>query len=93
MAGGLSGPAIKPMVLRAIWDVYEKVRIPIMGVGGIEDAEDVIEHLAAGASAVAVGSAFFTDPKSVNGIISGLKGHLKRNKRNLKDITGCAHRK
>jgi dihydroorotate dehydrogenase (NAD+) catalytic subunit len=89
--GGLSGPAVKPMSLRAIWEVYEKVKLPIMGVGGIKNAIDVIEHFAAGAAAVAVGSALFKEPNLVNNILSELTDYLKKKKICLKDIIGCAH--
>lgn len=60
--GGLSGPAIKPVAIRMIHDVSQQVNIPIIGMGGIESAEDVIEFFYAGASAIAVGTANFVDP-------------------------------
>lgn len=60
--GGLSGPAIKPVALRMIYEVSQQVSLPIIGMGGIESAEDVIEYFYAGASAVAVGTANFVDP-------------------------------
>jgi dihydroorotate dehydrogenase (NAD+) catalytic subunit len=61
--GGLSGPAIKPITLRLVWEVTKAVRIPILGLGGIETAEDVLEYMGVGASAVQVGTASFADPK------------------------------
>ena len=60
--GGLSGPAIKPVAIRMIYEVSQEVNIPIIGMGGIQSAEDVIEFFYAGASAVAVGTANFVDP-------------------------------
>jgi dihydroorotate dehydrogenase (NAD+) catalytic subunit len=60
--GGLSGPAIKPLALRLVWQVARNVRIPIIGVGGIRSLDDVMEFLVAGASAVQIGTANFFDP-------------------------------
>jgi dihydroorotate dehydrogenase (NAD+) catalytic subunit len=62
--GGLSGPAIKPITLRLVWETRKAVKIPIIGLGGIETVEDVLDYLAVGASAVQVGTASFTDPKA-----------------------------
>ena len=62
VTGGLSGPAIKPLALRLVWQVARHVRIPIMGVGGIRCLDDVMEFLVAGASAVQIGTANFFDP-------------------------------
>jgi dihydroorotate dehydrogenase (NAD+) catalytic subunit len=62
LTGGLSGPAIKPVAIRMIYEVSQKVSIPIIGMGGIQNADDVIEYFLAGASAVAVGTANFVDP-------------------------------
>jgi dihydroorotate dehydrogenase (NAD+) catalytic subunit len=74
--GGLSGPAIKPIAIRMIWEVSQKVNIPIIGMGGIQSADDVIEYFLAGASAVAVGTANFTDPFVCPTIIADLPGKL-----------------
>ena len=60
--GGLSGPAIKPITLRLVYEAKRSVKIPIVGLGGIEKAEDVLEYVIAGASAVQVGTANFTQP-------------------------------
>jgi dihydroorotate dehydrogenase (NAD+) catalytic subunit len=76
-SGGLSGPAIKPIALCMVWECYQEVTIPIIGVGGIATAEDVIEFLLAGASAVQVGTATFRDPRIPAQIISGLQEYLK----------------
>lgn len=71
--GGLSGPAIKPVAIRMIWEVSQEVNIPIIGMGGITSAEDVVEFFLAGASAVAVGTANFTNPFACPDIIAGLE--------------------
>lgn len=70
--GGLSGPAVKPIALRMVHDVYRAVRIPVIGIGGIRDAEDVLEFLAAGARAVQVGTATFADPYAIPKILADL---------------------
>lgn len=75
-AGGLSGPAIKPMALRMIYEVSQKVSLPIIGMGGISSAEDVLEYFYAGASAVAVGTANFVDPFACPKIIAELPALL-----------------
>lgn len=71
--GGLSGPAIKPIALRMVWECHKAVRIPIIGIGGIISAEDAIEFMLAGASAVAVGTANFVNPKAAQDIIDDMK--------------------
>ncbi len=75
--GGLSGPAVKPVALRMVWQVASAVRIPVIGIGGIGTAEDAIEFLLAGASAVQVGTANFYNPTSSMEIISGLEAWLR----------------
>ena len=76
--GGLSGPAIKPIAIRMIYEVYRHVSIPIIGMGGIQNAEDVLEFLLAGASAVAVGTANFQDPYICPKIINSLPEVLEK---------------
>ena len=76
--GGLSGPAIKPVAIRMIWQVSQQVNIPIIGMGGIVSAEDVIEYFLAGASAVAVGTANFVDPYACPTIIDELESWLDK---------------
>ena len=76
MTGGLSGPAIKPITLRLVWETSQVVRIPILGLGGIETVEDVLEYVAVGASAVQVGTASFSDPKVSETIAGGLEQML-----------------
>lgn len=77
MTGGLSGPAIKPITLRLVWEVARAVRIPVIGLGGVETAEDVLDYMAVGASAVQVGTASFSDPKASERIAGGLERALK----------------
>lgn len=90
--GGFSGPAIFPVALRMVYQVYEAVKIPIIGVGGIEKAEDVIEMMLAGASAVEVGAANLKNPYVCKEIIESLPSVMdKYNISDLKDIIGMAH--
>ena len=74
--GGLSGPAIKPITLRLVWEVRKVVNIPILGLGGVETAEDVLQYMMVGASAVQVGTASFSDPKASEAILGGLERAL-----------------
>ena len=78
ITGGLSGPAIKPVGLRMVWQVAQSVRIPVVGMGGIATAEDALEYLIAGATAIQVGTAHFADPKASLKIIEGIQGYLTR---------------
>jgi len=82
--GGLSGPAIKPIALRMVWEVARAVKIPTIGVGGIMNAQDAVEFLIAGATAVEVGTASIVNPKATIEIIDGIEKFMKRNK--IKDI-------
>ncbi len=75
--GGLSGPAVKPVALRMVWQVASAVRIPVIGIGGIGTAEDAIEFLLAGASAVQVGTANFYNPAASMDILDGLAAWLR----------------
>ena len=81
--GGLSGPAIKPITLRLVWETRRAVTTPILGLGGIETVEDVLEYLSVGASAVQVGTASFTDPGVSQRIVEGLQKALS----NVKPFT------
>ena len=90
--GGLSGPAIFPLALRMVWQVYEAVKIPILGLGGVQSAEDVIEMMLAGATAVQVGAANLTDPFACRNIIEALPKVMERyGIEKLTDIIGGAH--
>lgn len=75
VTGGLSGPAIRPVAVRMVWQVAQAVRLPILGMGGIVTAEDAVEFLLAGATVVAVGTASFIDPASVVKVIDGLRDY------------------
>lgn len=74
--GGLSGPAIRPITLRLVWETCKSVKIPVIGLGGVEKVEDVLEYLAVGASAVQVGTASFSDPRVSEAIVGDLEGGL-----------------
>ncbi len=73
VTGGLSGPAIKPIAVRMVWEAARAVRIPILGMGGVVSAEDAVEFLLAGATAVQVGTASYADPRAVEKISTGLQ--------------------
>jgi len=85
VTGGLSGPAIKPLSLRAVWEAYKEIGIPIVGIGGIMDAADAIEFMLCGARAVQVGTANFVNPKAPAEIVSGIKKYMTGHK--IKDIS------
>ena len=84
VTGGLSGPAIRPIAVRMVREVYQKIKIPIIGMGGIMDASSAIEFFLAGATAISVGTANFINPKVSIEIIDGIKKYLIKNK--IKDI-------
>jgi len=89
LTGGLSGPAIKPITLRLVYEARRSVRIPIVGLGGIEKAEDVLEYVIAGASAVQVGTANFTQPGACIHILDQLERCCRRTNINrINDLTG-----
>ena len=84
ITGGLSGPAIKPIALRMVWQLYKAIRIPIIGLGGIMNATDAIEFLLAGATAIQVGTANFIDPQVTIKIIEGIEEYCNRH--HVKDV-------
>ncbi|SFT35594.1 dihydroorotate dehydrogenase (NAD+) catalytic subunit [Selenomonas sp. GACV-9] len=89
ITGGLSGPCIKPVAVRMVWQVAQAVKVPIIGMGGISCFEDAVEFFLAGASAVAVGTANFADPAVTMKICDGLNDYLaKRNLGSIQDIVG-----
>jgi dihydroorotate dehydrogenase (NAD+) catalytic subunit len=89
ITGGLSGPAIRPVALRMVWQVAQVVKIPVIGVGGIMTAKDALEFLIAGAAAVQVGTANFINPHATIDIIEGIEAFLvKKNITDLADIIG-----
>ncbi|HEX3032034.1 MAG TPA: dihydroorotate dehydrogenase, partial [Bacillota bacterium] len=94
VVGGLSGPAVKPVAVRMVWQVAQAVELPILGMGGISTAEDAVEFILAGATAVAVGTANFVNPRATMDILAGLEEYMIRY--GIKDINvlvGAAWRK
>lgn len=89
ITGGLSGPCVKPVALRMVWQVAQAVSVPIIGMGGIMTAEDAIEFFLAGADAVSIGTANFVDPRTPARIADGIAGYLEANGlNNIKDLVG-----
>jgi dihydroorotate dehydrogenase (NAD+) catalytic subunit len=80
ITGGLSGPAIKPVALRMVWQVAQAVAIPVIGIGGIMTAEDALEFIIAGATAIQVGTANFINPKATMDILEGIKAYMLQNR-------------
>ncbi len=78
VTGGLTGPCIKPIALKLVWEAAKAVKIPIIGMGGIQDANDAIEFMMAGATAVAVGTANFYEPRTALNVIEGLREFMQR---------------
>ncbi len=94
ITGGLSGPAIKPVALRMVWQVAGAVRIPVIGMGGIMTASDALEFLLAGASAVQIGTASFIDPQASVKILDGIETYLvEKGFSGINDIIGYINRK
>lgn len=90
VTGGLSGPCIKPVALRMVWQVASAVKIPVVGLGGISSATDAVEFLLAGASAIQVGTANFVDPSVSGQIVDGLSAYMQRhNIEKITDIIGA----
>jgi dihydroorotate dehydrogenase (NAD+) catalytic subunit len=88
ITGGLTGPAIKPIAVKLVWEASKAVNIPIIGMGGIQNAEDAIEFLMAGATAVAVGTATFYEPQTALQAIAGIREFMERNKiADVREIT------
>jgi dihydroorotate dehydrogenase (NAD+) catalytic subunit len=91
--GGLSGPAIKPVAVYMIYQVYKSVRIPIVGCGGVTNADDAIEFFMAGATAIEVGTASFANPRAPMDILEGIEAFCTKEKiQDLRELTGAAHR-
>jgi len=89
ITGGLSGPAIKPMALKAVWDVYNAVKIPVIGIGGIMTGTDIAEFMLCGATAVQLGTVNFVDPACYPKILKEFTGYMKRKKiTRIKDLVG-----
>lgn len=90
--GGLSGPAIHPVAVRMVYQTAQAVSLPIIGMGGIASAEDAVEMMLAGATAVAVGTANFADPRSTEHIIDGMEEYMQmHNIERIRDLTGAVH--
>ena len=90
--GGVSGPAVFPVALRMVWDVYEAVKIPIIGCGGVSSAEDAVEMMLAGAAAVEVGAANLKDPYACKTIVENLPGVCEQlGVTDISELTGGAH--
>ena len=86
-SGGLSGPAIRPVAVKMAWETYNKIKIPIIGMGGIIDIESALEFFIAGSTAISVGTANFINPRVSLEIISGLEQYMVENKiQNLSHI-------
>ena len=90
VTGGLSGPAIKPVALKMVWETARQVSVPVIGIGGIMSAADALEFLMAGAAAVQVGTANFVNPRATLDIIAGMERFLEENRlAAVTDIIGC----
>jgi dihydroorotate dehydrogenase (NAD+) catalytic subunit len=90
ITGGLSGPAVKPIALRMVWQVAQAVNIPVIGMGGIMNAEDAIEFILAGASAIQIGTANFIDPTTPVKVLEGIENYMNRhNVKCLSELTGA----
>ena len=94
ITGGLSGPAVKPVALRMVWQVAKAVKIPVIGMGGIMTWSDAVEFILAGASAVQVGTATFIDPLAPVKILEGIKEYMiGKGVTDIKEIIGYINRK
>ena len=90
ITGGLSGPCIKPVALKMVYEVSKNIKKPVIGIGGIMNADDAIEFLIAGAKAIQIGTANFVEPKISQKIIKGIEDYLKKHKiEDINDIIGC----
>ena len=89
VTGGLSGPAIKPIALKMVWDSYKKIKIPIIGIGGIMDYKDALEFILCGAAAIQIGTANFVNPSAPADVTKGLKAYLAKNRiKSVAELTG-----
>ena len=82
--GGMSGPCVKPAAVRMVYQVAQAVKVPIIGMGGISNAEDALEFILAGATAVSIGTANFTNPYATAETVRGIEEYMKKN--NIEDI-------
>ena len=89
ITGGLSGPAIKPVALRMVWQTVQTVNIPVIGIGGIMNADDALEFMVVGAAAVQIGTANFINPHIAIDVIDGIMKYMQDNQiRKIKEIIG-----
>jgi dihydroorotate dehydrogenase (NAD+) catalytic subunit len=88
--GGMSGPALKPVALRMVWEVVRAVKLPVIGIGGITNALDAVEFLLVGASAVQIGSANFRDPLAAQRVVAGIVEYCERRAMDVRDLIGKA---
>ena len=86
--GGLSGPALKPIALRMVWELARAVKIPVIGIGGVATADDAVEFLLAGATAVQVGTASFADPAAAKKVLDGLTAYCAARGFGARDLVG-----
>ncbi len=90
--GGMSGPAVHPVAVRMVYQAAQAVKIPIVGMGGIMNAEDAIEMILAGATAISVGTANFTNPKATMEIVDGIRDYMQRYQvKDMREIIGAVH--
>jgi dihydroorotate dehydrogenase (NAD+) catalytic subunit len=89
--GGLSGSAIRPVAVKCVYDLYEALRIPIVGVGGVSSYEDALELIMAGAKAIQIGSAVAKDLSIFRSVADGIDRYLARKGITLEDVVGSAH--
>ena len=88
--GGLSGPAVKPVALRMVYQVANAIKLPVIGMGGIATAEDALEFIMAGASMVAVGTANFFNPRATLDVIEGIGAYMGENQiEDIRELVGC----
>ena len=90
--GGMSGPAVKPVAVRMVYQVAHAVKLPVLGMGGIRTAEDALEFIMAGASMVAVGTANFNNPAATVDVIDGIERFMKEHHvEDIHELIGCVH--
>lgn len=90
VTGGLSGPCVKPVALRMVWQVAKAVKIPVIGLGGIMNATDAVEFFLAGASAIEIGTANFIDPSVTLKVVEGINDYLERHGcKSVSEIVGA----
>jgi dihydroorotate dehydrogenase (NAD+) catalytic subunit len=93
VVGGLSGPAVRPVAVRTVWQVYREVKLPIIGMGGIMTAEDALEFILAGAAAVAVGTANFINPRATVDVLEGIEKYMaEHGVQDINELVGAAQR-